>query len=82
MYCYTSSDIVKVFNYIKCLVMLLGEHIYFDSEEYFFQKKKLKRMWVEEFLFALHGSTFCLKYCIMYSGPLVEPLKHFTPTLY
>jgi len=36
MYCYTSSDIVKVFNYIKCLVMLLGEHIYFDSEEYLF----------------------------------------------
>ena len=43
MYCYTSSDIVKVFNYIKCLVMLLGEHIYFDSEDYFFLEKEIQK---------------------------------------
>jgi hypothetical protein len=40
MYCYTSSDVVKVFNDIECLVMLLGEHIYFDLEQYYLKKSK------------------------------------------
>jgi len=58
MYCYTSSDIVKVFNYIKCLVMLLGEHTYFDLEDFFFlKKKKFKRMWVEETVLQCWGSS-------------------------
>jgi predicted metal-binding protein len=42
MYCYTSSDIVKV---SKCLVMFACGHRYFALEEHFF--KKFRRMWVE-----------------------------------
>jgi hypothetical protein len=59
MYCYTSSDIVKVF---KCLVMFAGGHMYFALEEHFLRNSE-ECGW-NWFSFALHGNAFCLKYCI------------------